>query len=423
MNKSPSQITAESSVKRRKVFFISGYDPKGPGWYHGLFCREAAKQAALSGMTIKVSQRRNVSPEQAVWAIDAREDGNEIVSDYVFLRWDDIIRKSWQRGTVTMLGVVFSNLFNYLSNGILWRLLTTSWITFVAAFYPTLLVLLVLIGGLLLGWSLAAALGTNAIIAAFLAAVVATVFAGVMLPSLNRKFVIYWMSRIFAFNIKQGKRQIDGLQEKTRQFACIIVDAANADDCDEILVIGHSTGCQLAVSVLARVLELDPAFTKRSAKISFLTLGGSIAMLAWVKQADWFCDDLQRVANHRHIDWLDFSAAQDGASFVLFDPVEGSGLSHSDPQNKKPKLLSIKMFELFSKARFKKIKHDWYNIHFQYLSASEVLGDYNYFAIVAGSQTLSERFRHRQSTRDFFRFRIKKLYRPVPLRITKTNGS
>ena len=147
-----------------------------------------------------------------------------------------------------------------------------------------------------------------------------------------------------------------------------------------------------------------------------MTLGNSISMLAWVDGADWFCEQLEQVANHPKINWIDFSATQDGASFTLFDPVEGSGLRHHNKDHKNPKLLSIKMFQLFSKARFKKVRHDWNKVHFQYLCAGELLGEYDYFAIVAGYMTMTERFAHRETTRNFSKYRIKWLYRPVPKR-------
>lgn len=411
--------TEQKTVKQRKVFFVSGYDPKGPGWYHGMFSREAKRQSELSGMTLEVSARHNFDNEQSVWTVQAKEAGVAVTSEYIFLRWDDIVRASWTRGPLTMLGVVFGNLYNYLRNGILWRLLGTSWNTFNAAFYPTAFVLLTILAGLLIGAGLSAVFAEGAFTIGLTVAIAAALTA-MMLPIIDKKFVIYWMSRIFAFNLKQGRRDVPGLEERSQRFAQILIEAVNSEKYDEVLVVGHSTGAQLAVSVLGYSLELDPAFTEKKTTVSFMTLGGSIAMLAWLKEADWFCDQLETVANQQGLNWIDFSATQDGASFTLFDPVKGSGLQHDNQDNEKPKLLSIKMFQLFSKCRFKKVRFDWNKIHFQYICAGERLGDYDYFAIVAGCKTMTERFAHRETTRNFSKFRIKWLHRPVPQR-TKAN--
>ena len=198
--------TSKKPVKHRKVFFISGYDPKGPGWYHGMFAHEAKLQADVSGMRLDVSARHNIDREQSVWTIKAREDGNNISSEYVFLRWDDIVRQSWTRGTLAMMGVVFGNFYNYLRNGILRRLLGTSWNTFNAAFYPTAFVLMTVIIGLSVGNYLAVNIVGSGILNVLLTLAIAAAFVAVALPVLDRKFVIYWMSRIFAFNLKQGKK-------------------------------------------------------------------------------------------------------------------------------------------------------------------------------------------------------------------------
>ena len=66
----------EEYVKRRKVFFMSGFDPKGPSFYYQMFVENAAKQAALSGMTIDVSKRKRSGKFISKWHIHAVEDGS-----------------------------------------------------------------------------------------------------------------------------------------------------------------------------------------------------------------------------------------------------------------------------------------------------------------------------------------------------------
>ena len=63
---------------------------------------------------------------------------------------------------------------------------------------------------------------------------------------------------------------------------------------DEVLVVGHSTGAQAAVSLLARALKLEADPGRHGSQVSLLTLGGSIPMLAWWPQSQWFRDELER---------------------------------------------------------------------------------------------------------------------------------
>jgi hypothetical protein len=141
--------------------------------------------------------------------------------------------------------------------------------------------------------------------------------------------------------------------------------------------------------------------------MSLLTLGGSIPMLAWWPQSQWFRDELAAVATHPGLDWIDFTIAQDGACFALHDPVDSSGIAHPDGAEPKPKLLSAKLFDLYSPEAFQAVRHNWYQVHFQYLMAGERLGEYDYFAITAGPLTLPERYGHRATTRNFDRFKLK----------------
>ena len=130
-------------------------------------------------------------------------------------------------------------------------------------------------------------------------------------------------------------------------------------------------------------------------------------MLAWWPQSQWFRNELEHVATHPAVEWIDFTLAQDGACFALHDPVESSGIAHPPDREPKPKLLSAKLFDLYSPEAFQAVRRNWYKVHFQYLMAGERLGDYDYFAITAGPLTLSDRYDHRATTRDFDRFKLK----------------
>ena len=77
-------------VKRRHVFYISGYDPRGPSHYHRLYREEAAKQASINGLVCEVGPRRSVSPVESMWDITSAAT----VTAYSFLRYDDLMRRT-----------------------------------------------------------------------------------------------------------------------------------------------------------------------------------------------------------------------------------------------------------------------------------------------------------------------------------------
>lgn len=398
-------------VKRRKVFYISGFDPKGAGGYYDLYLDEAARQAALSGMTINVGRRQRKGRLVAEWHIAAREDGHEVTTDYSFLKWDDIIRAHWPRGPFRLLGLTLMNYASYIRSGVLRRVLANSWPTFICGSLPTAAMLATLLVSLLIGGlagvTVTALTGWPAWIAALIMLPVAGELYRRLIVLIDNRIEMHWIARIYLFSLLQSAQTVKNYEDRIEKFGEIVAEAAKSDEFDELLIIGHSTGAQTAVSVLARALKHDPDLGRHRSKLSFLTIGGSIPMLSWQPDAGWFCEELQTVAACPDLDWLDFTAAQDGACFPLHDPVASSGLIHPEGQDPKPKLLSIKLFDLFTPARFAEIRHSWGRVHFQCLMAGEQQADYDFFAITAGARTLAARYAERPSAAGFDRFKIK----------------
>lgn len=411
MNHSPPPQYGPRTVRRRIVFYVHGFDPRGPAWYNGTYRRNAARQAELTGMRISVSDRQKRSGELTAWGVDAETGGVVTSTDYHFLRWDDIVRCYWPRGTLRLWGVMWRNLREYISSGVLWRLFKTSWPTFICAFFPSAFVLLLALSTLLLGVGFGAVLAGVAgwpswsIAPVAVAASLACTAAGT--PLLDRWFSIHWLTRIYAFNRLQARRQAPELDRRFDEFAHLVARKSRDSGADEILIVGHSTGAQGAVALIGRSLEIDPDLGRHGPRLSFMTVGSSISMLSWQPEAEWFRAALKRVASEPDLDWIDFTIAQDGACFALHDPVQSAGLAHPQGGEPKPKLLSVRLFDLFSPDEFKRIRRNWYQVHFQYLMATQRAGDYDYFAITAGPLTLADRFAHRETTRNFDRFKLK----------------
>lgn len=80
---------------KRKVFYVGGFDPRGVRFYHSLAAEAVARYAALTGEPATVSTRRNVGALRADWTI--ANPAQDVITDYSFLRWDDIVRTAWIR--------------------------------------------------------------------------------------------------------------------------------------------------------------------------------------------------------------------------------------------------------------------------------------------------------------------------------------
>src|SRR5258706_11383434 len=86
------------SIKKRRVFYIAGFDPRGAGAYHSLHGDEAPRQAALSGVSLRVGQRKRESPLSTTWRAEREAGGGTVETVFEFLHWDDIARRHWHGG-------------------------------------------------------------------------------------------------------------------------------------------------------------------------------------------------------------------------------------------------------------------------------------------------------------------------------------
>lgn len=392
-------MAAATSVQRRLVCYVGGFDPQGPAHYHQLYATEAARQAAVSGHEITVGRRQRLGEHIAGWEVDARIEGESVHTRYEFLRWDDIVRARWPRSRWALLRTTLWASWRCWRDGVMWYSWRRSWPAFLALAGPGLAMLI---------WVLL--LGVAAAVGAVLWQVGWSVASGVWLllalPALlalgaeaERRTQMAWLMRSLACLVRQGRGQTPDLEARLDQFAEHLASALQEAQHDEVLLVGHSSGAMLAVSVAARALARLPA--GGGARLSLLTLGNCGATLSQQPAAQSYRDELVAVGSSSAVHWLDVSAPADGCCFALVDPCEGLALPPGAPGAKR---LNPRFAQLFSPASYERIRHDKYRCHFQYLMASEVVGDYDFFAITAGPQTLQQRFAARPGVADFRQF-------------------
>ncbi len=384
----------ERRVKRRHVFYISGYDPRGPSHYHRLYKEEAAKQTSINGLVCEVGPRRSVSPTESIWEIRTPA----AVTAYSFLRYDDLMRTRWTKTNWQVLREILRYALLFVRRGVFRRVLFVSWPMLVTTLYAVNLVILAVLIAVLAGAAVGAFAGW---IAGIVAAV--AVFAGLvqLRAPLEDKITAFWLARILSFIADQGSDSLPELDRRIDAFAQRIASVLRDDPPDEILVVGHSVGTQLAVSVAARVSRLEPG-----ARLSLLTLGHTIPLQSLQPGAEKFRAELAEVAGNPGVYWIDVSAAIDSACFPLIDPVTTSGLAQAEPTKPSPKLISARFPKLFTPATYARLRRQFQRAHFQYLMAAELSGDYDYFLITAGDRTLAGRFSHLASNTGFNRFRL-----------------
>ncbi|MCB1376905.1 MAG: hypothetical protein KDK89_00835 [Alphaproteobacteria bacterium] len=382
------------------MFYIPGFDPRGPLHYHRLYSGEAEKQARVSGYTASVSRRRAVDDFESCWTVTS----GQTVTEYRFLRYEDIVRRQWPTGGQAMYGSILNYSWHFLRMGVFAMIGRNSWPGLIAVTYPPLLVIGLFLASTIFGIFLAALLQPALGLLSWLAvpALLALPFA--TYGHIEKRYNAFWLARSCAFLVDRSLKRVPEIEERCLLFAGRVADGMDNGGADEVLLVAHSVGTHLAITVAARALERARADTR----LSLLTLGQAIAMTPDEPPAHQFREDLLAVSMSDRLDWIDVTSAIDGSCIALSDPLALSNVVRPEGARIQPKLVSPRFNRLFTPETYATIRRNFLRTHFQYLMATEYPGDYDYFLITSGDIPLAERFAHLDSVTGFNRFRIGK---------------
>jgi hypothetical protein len=379
----------DRSVRKRRVFYVPGYDPIHPRRYRELYRKEAAKQAKISGYSIDLKGKS--SSGRYGWNVSGKIEGVKTQTEFEVLVWSDIVRDSMDTGIVGTYIALIRTAWVYITSGALFRLMRLRKGPVIAALYPVGFLLVQLGVAVLLAWGLGQLF---ALAHQWLAwgGVVAIPFVLEWFRRKDNKFFAYYLMHDYAYSARHLGADPPELETRMAEFAEAISDAL-ASDADEVLVVGHSSGAHLSVSVLADVIRAGHA-QDRKPQLAFLSLGQVVPMVSFLSQAHRLRKDLNYLCQRSELTWIDVTAPGDGCAFALCDPVSVSGVA---PENKRwPLVFSAAFTQTLSPERWKELRWRFFRLHFQYLCAFDRPRDYDYFQITAGPMTLAKRFEDRQ---------------------------
>lgn len=380
-------------VRRRRVFYIPGYDPIHPRRYRELYRKEGAAQAEISGYRIALAPKQGGGPYG--WQVCSTQDGQETETEVEVLVWSDIVRDSMGASIAATYGQLLRTAWAYIGTGALFRLMRLRKGPVIAALFPIVALLAQALAGAALGWGLAAPV--LAALPAFpgrwaLGLLLGAAVMGAVLRWFRKhdgKIYAYYLMHDYAFSARWGGANPPALEARMAEFRAAI-EAALTEDWDEVLVIGHSSGAHLAVSILADLWRAAPRPAPADRPVlSFLSLGQVVPMMSFLPRAHRLRADLRALAT-APMAWVDVTAPGDGCAFALCDPVAVSGVA--PPGQRWPLVLSAAFTHTLSPERWAELRWRFFRLHFQYLCAFDRVGDYDYFRITAGPQTLGARF-------------------------------
>lgn len=374
-------------VSRRRVFYIPGYDPVPARRYREIYRKEGAEQAALSGFSLSIAPRSGA--ETYGWHVDAEIEGRKVEAEVEVLVWSDIVRSSMREGVFATYGQLLRTGWTYIGSGAFGRLIQLRKGPVIAALYPVAM----LIGQLLVSIFVAAAVGR--VLAAILpsgAGMIAGATCGFLLlrwfERQDRWLYAHYLMHDFAFTAQRGGETPPELEARMTAFRLTIADALQSE-ADEVLVVGHSSGAHLAISIVADLIRYG-AVSEAGPALGLLTLGQVVPMASFLPRAWRLRDDLHYLSARREVTWVDVTAPGDGCAFALCDPVAVSGVA---PKAKLwPLVISAAFSQTLSPKRWRRLRWRFFRLHYQYIHAFDHPADYDYFRVTAGPLTLGARY-------------------------------
>ncbi|MCC5974090.1 MAG: hypothetical protein JJT81_08560 [Rubellimicrobium sp.] len=387
-------------VRRRRVFYIPGYDPFHPRRYRELYRKEAAAQSAVSGYEIALSPRSGEGTYG--WHVSARIEDHAVEADVEVLVWSDLVRESMAVPIAQTYWMMLRTAWIYITSGTLRRLMWLRKGPVIAALYPVA----ILIGQLLLAIGLGALGGRIAVMGLGRGADLVGLSPGPLAPILywavlipvafvllrwfkakDNWFYAYYLMHDYAWTAEARGAYPQPLEERLAAFADRVA-ASLTEDYDEVLLVGHSAGAHLGVTVLADLLRQGRV--PEGAVLSLLSVGQVVPMMSFLPKADRLRADLALVSASDRITWVDVTAPGDGCCFWLCDPVAVTGVA--PPDKRWPLVFSAAFSQTVAPERWKTMRWRFFRLHFQYLCAFDAPRDYDYFRVTAGPRTLADRY-------------------------------
>ena len=396
-------LRMQSDAPDRLVFFFSGFDPKSPSFYHRLFRHGISQRNAAHDETLALGKRHRIGRWASVWTSLWRGPSSVLGGRPVtmrtrvhFMRWDDIVRRHWQRAPMTLLRDYWNIYARGLASGVLLRVWRAAPSAFWMAMFPLVVNVLSVAAGVLLVGGLLAASGVVPPATALV--------TGFVVGALGSRLVVGWVDcewllRLYAFMREQALGEVPALEARLDEMANRLVEAAEARmrqpgaaPLREILVIGYSSGTIMAATVMARAMPkladvVDSRRTNKGTTLALLTLGQCIPIAAEWPEAGRFRHNLDVLAESPMLTWHDYSAAADRAAFWKTPPWP-------EPALLKGRQASPPFKAAASLLQFARMRRSRREMHLQYLRPPRGRGDehaYDFFSLACGPQTLAER--------------------------------
>jgi hypothetical protein len=390
----PDPTTAESQhVRKRTVVLLPGFDPRGASHYHKMLARQFDKFADREQIPVSYSPRKRWKGSWHRWNISKE---NCSVT-FLYGEWDDVVRKYWQRGKLRLFIDSCKMYLTYFGSMRYIRGCSGTRYSQIGFYYPLVSFLFLYAALISLAvWlahhmcGIATLSPAQSIMSYVLAVILGAFISHKISPRLNGG----WLLRIFCFTRMISCQGVPELKKRFPELARDLAEELKENPPDELLVVGHSVGAVMAIWLLHELFEN----TDYSGNISYMSLGQCIQLVTFLETEEGeFNQTLRKVVVNPRLRWIDFTMTSDGACIALQDPLLATFRDPPEyPHKDLPKFLSAHFTEGYSPTRFKELKRDPFEYHFQYYMTHDKRAQFEFATMVLGEMPLAARFAHRK---------------------------
>ena len=395
-------------VPKRYFLHASGFDPHDSVTQYRRFVREVARFATTWNVKAQVSPPLAFRPSLAGegtqggapdshWTVTRQVPGWHVVTAFELLDWSDIVRGELKRPSGRRLCEGLATFAEFICSGTAWRYFTANWrygMFFLVPFFNVFLFAAV---------AVSAAYYAGAVVAAMLMSTVCGVAAGVAAAVLVFVALMRWPGErwrvsqaladwIFARDYMLG--QHPEMNARIEAFVARVIECARRGDAQEIVIAGHSLGATIAVDVLARAFDRDPALGRHGPKLNLLTVGATIPKLALHPRGAWLRENVRRLAAEPSLTWAEYQARDDFISFHKFDPVKLVRIPSPCPPAQAgdgrvgdeggPVIRRVQIHQMLSAPTLRRLRFSYMRLHYQFVMANEQRTAYDYFMLMCG---------------------------------------
>jgi len=389
-------------VPKRYFLHASGFDQYDSAAQYRRFVREVARFAATWNVKAQVSAIHRGGAPDSHWTVTTQAPDWQVVTVFELLDWSDIVRGELRRPSGRRLCEGLATFAEFVSSGTAGRYFTANWRYGMFFLVPFLNVFLFAAVAILaadyVGTAIAATLASTLWGVAGAATAAALVFAALMRwPGERWRVPQALADWVFARGYMLGRHP--EMNARIEAFVARVVACARRADAEEIVIAGHSLGAIVAVDVLARAFDRDPALGRHGPKLNLLTVGATIPKLALHPRGAWLRESARRLAAEPSLTWAEYQARDDFISFHKFDPVKLARVDDRPPACPPPFaeegrqevcgaiIRRVQIHQMLSAPTLRRLRFSYMRLHYQFVMANERRAAYDYFMLMCGPAT------------------------------------